>query len=181
MAVFKLSVVVCGIWERKWRCESLTCVRLFETPWTVAGQDHLSMRFFQARMLEWLAIPFSRESSRPKDRTWASCIQISNWVPYIGSAVLASEHQGGPNDALSMKQNTCPQNCSPLIIHSLFPTLYCYCKVLTWPVLFLIPQLWHLPVLSPLPTVQSWPALGRTHKLSHEHPELPAAPPAATG
>ena len=28
----------------------------------------------QARRLEWVAIPFSRGSSRPRDRTWASCI-----------------------------------------------------------------------------------------------------------
>ena len=28
----------------------------------------------QARLLEWVAIPFSRGSSRPKDRTWVSCI-----------------------------------------------------------------------------------------------------------
>ena len=27
----------------------------------------------QARVLEWVAISFSRRSSRPKDRTWASC------------------------------------------------------------------------------------------------------------
>ena len=28
----------------------------------------------QARMLEWVAIPFSRGSSRPGDRTWISCL-----------------------------------------------------------------------------------------------------------
>ena len=27
----------------------------------------------QARMLEWVAIPFSRVSSRPRDLTWVSC------------------------------------------------------------------------------------------------------------
>ena len=29
---------------------------------------------FQARVLEWVAITFSRESSQPRDRTWVSCI-----------------------------------------------------------------------------------------------------------
>ena len=29
---------------------------------------------FQARILEWVVIPFSRGSSQPRDRTWASCI-----------------------------------------------------------------------------------------------------------
>ena len=28
----------------------------------------------QARMLVWVAIPFSRGSSRPTDQTWVSCI-----------------------------------------------------------------------------------------------------------
>ena len=28
----------------------------------------------QARILEWVAIPFSRGSSQPRDRTWVSCI-----------------------------------------------------------------------------------------------------------
>ena len=29
---------------------------------------------FQARILEWVAIPFSRESSQPRDQTLVSCI-----------------------------------------------------------------------------------------------------------
>ena len=29
----------------------------------------------QARILEWVAISFSRESSQPKDRTWVSCVR----------------------------------------------------------------------------------------------------------
>jgi len=28
----------------------------------------------QARILEWVAISFSRESSRPRNDTWVSCI-----------------------------------------------------------------------------------------------------------
>ena len=31
-------------------------------------------RILQARILEWLAIPFSRVSSQPRDRTWISCV-----------------------------------------------------------------------------------------------------------
>ena len=40
-------------------CESLSCVQLFATPWTVGHQAPLSMEFFQARVLEWAAISFS--------------------------------------------------------------------------------------------------------------------------
>ena len=32
-------------------------------------------RILQTRILEWLAIPFSRRSSQPKDRIWVSCIE----------------------------------------------------------------------------------------------------------
>ena len=28
----------------------------------------------QARIQEWVASPFSRESSQPRDQTWVSCI-----------------------------------------------------------------------------------------------------------
>ena len=41
---------------------------------------------FQARVLEWVAIPFSRESSQPRDRTWVSCIaEILYPLSYEGS------------------------------------------------------------------------------------------------
>ena len=48
----------------------------FMTPWTVACQAPLSMGFSQARILEWVAIPFpfSRGSSQLRDQTWVSCI-----------------------------------------------------------------------------------------------------------
>ena len=32
------------------------------------------VRVLQARILEWVAITFSRGSSQPRDRTWVSCI-----------------------------------------------------------------------------------------------------------
>ena len=38
------------------------------TQWTVAYE------ISQARILEWVAISFSRGSSQPRDQTWVSCI-----------------------------------------------------------------------------------------------------------
>uniref|UniRef100_A0A4W2FIZ1 Large ribosomal subunit protein eL36 n=1 Tax=Bos indicus x Bos taurus TaxID=30522 RepID=A0A4W2FIZ1_BOBOX len=40
------------------------------------------MGILQARILEWVAIPFSRGSSRPRDQTWVSCTAKSNskWI-----------------------------------------------------------------------------------------------------
>ena len=46
-----------------------SCVWLFATLWTVAHQAPLSMVILQARILEWVAIPFSRGSSQPRDQT----------------------------------------------------------------------------------------------------------------
>ena len=46
------------------------------TPWTVACQAPLYMGFFQARILEWVAISFSRGSSQPRNRTQVFCIAV---------------------------------------------------------------------------------------------------------
>ena len=43
---------------------------------------------FQARILEWVAISFSRGSSRPRDQTWVSCIG--------GQILYHLSHQGSP-------------------------------------------------------------------------------------
>ena len=52
--------------------ESLGRVWLSETPWTVARQALLSMGILQASILEWVAMPSSRGSSQPRDRTQVS-------------------------------------------------------------------------------------------------------------
>ena len=51
-------------------------VRLFATLCTVAHQAPLSMGF--SRILEWVAIPFSRGSSWPRDWTCIFC--IGRWI-----------------------------------------------------------------------------------------------------
>ena len=53
--------------------KSLSWVQLFATSWTVALQAPLSTNS-QARILKWVAIPFSRGSSRPRDGPWVSLI-----------------------------------------------------------------------------------------------------------
>ena len=63
----------------------LHCVWLFGTPWTVACQVPVS----QARILEWVAFPFSRGSSWLRDQTQVSC--TDRWVLYhlsLGSPCL---------------------------------------------------------------------------------------------
>ena len=53
---------------------------LFATSWTVACQAPLSMGFSMASLVEWVAISFSRGSSRPKDQ---SCVSYTGrWILY---------------------------------------------------------------------------------------------------
>ena len=46
---------------------SLSPVQLFATPQTVALQAPLSMGFLQAKILEWVTMPFYGGSSQPRD------------------------------------------------------------------------------------------------------------------
>ena len=62
-------------WNHLVLCATWCCyVWLFRTLWTVACHAPSVHGILQARILEWAAIPFSRESSQPRGRT---CI------PYI--------------------------------------------------------------------------------------------------
>ena len=59
--------------ERK--VKSLSRVQLFATPWTVCSPPDSSVHgILQARILEWVAISFSRGSSQLRDRTQVSRI-----------------------------------------------------------------------------------------------------------
>ena len=67
----------------------LCCAKLLQlcpilwTLWTIAHQASLSRGIFQARILEWVAMPSSRESSPPRDQTSISYIScIGRWVLY---------------------------------------------------------------------------------------------------
>ena len=59
-----LTLVVLGLHLPN-KALALSHVWFFATPWIVACQSSLSMEFFQARILEWVAISCSRGSSWP--------------------------------------------------------------------------------------------------------------------
>ena len=67
------------------KVKSLSHVRLSVTPWTVACQAPRSMGFFQARVLEWVAIFFSRGLPNPG---------IKPGSPALQADVLPSESPG---------------------------------------------------------------------------------------
>ena len=68
--------------------KSLSSVWFFVTPWTVAWRVPLSVGILQARILEWVAISFSRGSSQPRNWTRISCtgrqMTDSPGKPHIG-------------------------------------------------------------------------------------------------
>ena len=71
----------------------LSCAWLFATLWTVALQAPLSMGFFQARILQWVAISFSRGSSQPRDWTCVSEIScIGRQILYHWATWEALDH-----------------------------------------------------------------------------------------
>ena len=51
-----------------------SCVQLFATQWKVANQAPLSMKFSRQRILGWVAMSYSRESSWSRDQTHVCCI-----------------------------------------------------------------------------------------------------------
>ena len=62
---------------------------IFPTQGSNPGLPHCRRILYQLnhkgspRILEWVAYPFSRESSQPRNRTWVSCIAgrfFTNWV-----------------------------------------------------------------------------------------------------
>ena len=61
------------------KCKSLSRVWLLVTPWT----DYTVHGIIQARILEWVAVPFSRGSSQSRERTQVSRIAgrfITSWA-----------------------------------------------------------------------------------------------------
>ena len=58
--------------------QSLSPVWLFATQRTVAHQAPRSMGILQARILEWVAMPSSRGSSQPRDRTQVFALQADS-------------------------------------------------------------------------------------------------------
>ena len=106
------------------------------TPWTVAHEAPSNHGISQERLLEWVAIYYSRGSSLTRDRTYISCIGKIDSLPpsYQGSPVLRVSPSTvldslGPR-GLQLARLLCPWN-SPgkntgvgcnFILQRIFPT-----------------------------------------------------------
>ena len=58
-----------------------SCVRLFTTLWTVAQQAPLSVEILQARILEWVAMPSSRDLPTPGIKPRSPTLQADSLPP----------------------------------------------------------------------------------------------------
>ena len=89
---------------------------------------------FQARILKWVAISFSRESSQPRDRTCISC---------TGRQIFSTEPPGKPIHILNDVHKITKLKCliKALIIHSILIILLA-CAFVDTKVLFF--ELYHI-------------------------------------
>ena len=66
--------------ECSWVLSCSMMLDSFVTPWAVVCQAPLTIKIFQTRILEWVAISSSRGPSLPRDGKQVSC--IGRWVLY---------------------------------------------------------------------------------------------------
>ena len=71
------SLLPCPVWTGSGKTVGRVKVEVSVAQSCPALGDPMDYRhhgILQARILEWVAFPFSRGSSQPRDRTWVSCI-----------------------------------------------------------------------------------------------------------
>ena len=126
--VRRSSLYLCGV------LSLFSCVQVFATPWTAALPGSSVFEILQAKVLEWVTMPYSRGSSRPGDRTHNS------YVSSIGQAGSLSLLASGnaclcPPDSdvktrlthrfvtrlwvLGYRLNFCTQNLNTLVLKTL--------------------------------------------------------------
>ena len=66
-----------------WKWKSLNCV------WLCNPLDYTIHGILQARILEWVVIPFSRESSWPRDWTQVSCVASGFFTSWATRELLS--------------------------------------------------------------------------------------------
>ena len=66
----------------------LSRVQLFATPWAVSLPGSSIHGIFQASVLEWAAVSFSRGSSQPRNRTQVSCIADRHFTVWANREAL---------------------------------------------------------------------------------------------
>ena len=96
--LFQIREMVGGGVEREfiYRCELLSCVQLFATPWTVAHQAPLSMEV--SRQKHWSRQPFPSPGDLPDPG-------IEPWFPALQADSLPSEPPGKHEFVYTTQEN----------------------------------------------------------------------------
>ena len=114
--------VICHFWRMQsyslvrtnMPAQSISRVWLFCDPMDCSPPGSSVHGILQARILEWVAMPFSKGSSWFRDRTHVSC--ISRWILYHRATWEAQEQISSTlNDNLKIKHISENQNISTLI------------------------------------------------------------------
>ena len=79
-----------------------SCVRLFANPMNYSLPGSSASGIVQSRILEWVAISFSKGSSRPRDQTHVSCVSC------IGREILSHQCHWDilPKETLLIRDNS---------------------------------------------------------------------------
>ena len=100
--------------KNKYAAQSISQVWLFCDPMDCSPPGSSVHGILQARVLEWVAMPFSKGSSWCSDRSHVSC--ISRWILYHRATWEAQEQISSTlNDNLKIKHISENQNISTLI------------------------------------------------------------------
>ena len=111
-------------YDGRWLVAKL-CLTL-ETPWTAARQALPGTS--QARILEWVAISFSKGSSPPRDRTFISCIGrqvLLHWARDRRQTTVASTRFPSLLHE-TLRWETVQEKRVPFILWLLHPLLCCF-------------------------------------------------------
>ena len=124
------------------QAKSLSHVRLFATP-TGCGLPVSSVHgVFQARILEWVAISFSRGSSRPRDRTQVSHITGRHFTLWATNGTCANGWERSGGDSVYLFSGWCNHShysaCLSLVLHPVLflvshPSFFCPLLPITFP------------------------------------------------
>ena len=117
-------------------------VRLFVTLWTVAHQFPLSMNPPGKNILEWVAMPSSRESSQPRDQTRLSCSScIAHRFLYWWATREAPSITYVPNNHRIRRCWYLIPNNFPIYTSASIPFVPCSCQHLMSYVFFILHML----------------------------------------
>ena len=110
----------------KVKVKSLSCVRLFATPWTIAYQDYPSMGF--SRQEYWSGLPFPSPGDIPNP-------EIEPGSPALEADALTSEPPGKPQRLLLLGRKVMTNLDSILKSRDItLPTKVCLVKAMVFPV-----------------------------------------------